>query len=105
MVEASATAGTQLPPQLLDFVLQAADMSKSVQPSRAQLLLMLLQLVAIFRRQAAASNIWRWFPTRDNAQALVNAPVYHAPTPLPNDEGSQGEALLPAALQCLVLKQ
>lgn len=98
MVEASATAGTQLPPQLLDFCLQAASMSNSVYPSRAQLRMMLLQLVAMFRRQAAASNIWRWFSTRDNAQALVNAPVYHAPTPLPNDEGSKGEALLPAAL-------
>ena len=61
-----------------------------------------LQLVADFQQRAAGSNIWRWFYTKDNAQAVVNAPVYHAPTPLPNDEGSEGAALPPAAPPWLV---
>ena len=68
-------------------------MSKSVQPSHAQTCVMVLQLVAVFRQRAAVSNIWRWLYTKDNTQALVNAPVYHAPKPLPNEEGSEGEAL------------
>ena len=84
---------TQLPPQLLDLFLQAAGMIKSVQHLFAQMCEMLLQLVATFRQWAAASNIWRWLHTRDNAKALVDAPVYLAPKPLPNDDGSDGEAV------------
>ena len=62
-------------------------------PAHKCVLNVLLQLVAMLRQQAAASNIWRWFYTKDNAQALVNAPLYHAPKPLLNNEGSEGEAL------------